>query len=69
MNEKIFGPTKVGVVGPAPPALFLEQSQKHVWNGAYDHFNCLETRLYLRCNKLQLSDSHVGCIITGLTIK
>ena len=23
MNYKIFGPTKVGVVGPAPPALML----------------------------------------------
>ena len=42
---------------------FLEQSQKHVWNGAYDHFNYMETRLYLRCNKLQLSNPHVGCII------
>ena len=37
----------------------LEQSQKHVWNGAYDHFNYMETRLYLRCNKLQLSNSHM----------
>ena len=46
----------------------LEQSQKHVWNGAYDHVNCMETRLYLRCNRLQLSNSHVGVLI-DLTIK
>ena len=26
---------------------FLEQSQKHVCNGTYDHYNYMETRLYL----------------------
>ena len=46
----------------------LEQRQKHVWNGAHDHFNYMETRLYLRCNKLQLSNSHVG-VLSDLTIK
>ena len=48
---------------------FLEQSQKHIWNGAYDLFNYMETRLYLRFNKLQLSNPNVGSIITDLTIK
>ena len=46
----------------------LEQSQKHVCQGAYDHYNYMETRLYLRCNKLKLSNSHVGVLI-DLTIK
>ena len=39
------------------------------WNGAHDLFNYMETRLYLRCNKLQLSNPNDGCIITDLTIK
>ena len=46
----------------------LEQRQKHVWNCAHDHFNYMEIGLYLRCNKLQLSNSHVG-VLTDLTIK
>ena len=48
-------------------AEFLQQSQKHVCKGAYDHYNYMETRLYLRCNKLKLSNSHVGVSI-DLTI-
>ena len=28
------------------------ESETCFWNGAYDHFNYMETRLYLRCNKL-----------------
>ena len=31
-------------------------------NGPYDHFNYMETKLYLRCNKLQLSNSNVGVL-------
>ena len=33
MNDKIFGPTKVGVVGPAPPAryIYLQMSGMYIY--------------------------------------
>ena len=29
-NDKIFGPTKVGVVGPAPPALICKKEWQNI---------------------------------------